>query len=323
MKPRPLKRLTLLAIELWPWDLRDRLPFDLGHDISIRDVSAILKKSNLDDWKECASSYQLEDIKRWSVCLCEQFVVPHDTSDELDEQSKRRLYFVAAHLRMIVPSKTNSMTTIQLQEEDGGWRMHSMGIGTPIVLEPCEVLAIIGWNHLEQLRAWMSWILKFEKEWKDFFPLHISMGLSEKACYEADPYVRYVTRVMALEALVSSDKVYGKDAIDQLGKLYKSVDLLVQYQSEYQPKLSGLVCDDKLLKEICILRNKNAHGQWPQKAWLERNIRRSNGRDLCHADLLAEAAVSLLSMLWRHIVSNGHQETFSNKKKMVAYFRAI
>lgn len=283
----------------------------------------VLRCAPFEEGTLCVSSDQMQDFKRWNVCLCEEFTVPHSSSDELDEQSKRRLYFVTAHLRMLAPSKTNCWTNIQIEEEAHGWHMHSLTTGPVTCLEECEVLAKLGWEHLEQLRTWMDWILKFEKDWKGFFPLHMSLRLSEKASVETEPSVRFLTRVMALEALISSHKVHGKEAIDQLAKLYLNHDLLLQYQSEFQPKLSGLVCDETLLKNICIARNKIAHGQWPQQAWLQRNISRSNGRSLCYADVLGEAAASLLSTLWRHILSKGLQETFSDKKKMHAHFRSL
>src|SRR2546423_1908172 len=52
----------------------------------------------------------------------------------------------------------------------------------PIVIEDCEILdGSIGRAHLQQIRQWLPWIRDFAEHWESYYPLFLSMNLSEKA----------------------------------------------------------------------------------------------------------------------------------------------
>jgi hypothetical protein len=193
----------------------------------------------------------------------------------------------------------------------------------PLVLEDAELsCSDIGLEHLNKLKLWMPWIIRFEKDWRDSFPLFISLHFSEKAYTEEDPRIRNLLRVMALEALFASGSAFGKKAL--VPRLPKFIglraDLNAQYQSNWRADLGPLILSN-VIQDVCTLRNKIAHGDTIPEAWLEMKCRKGVNYVLCYADALREAATSMLSLSWKKILSDGLQDIFADKMKMEAYFK--
>ena len=168
----------------------------------------------------------------------------------------------------------------------------------------------------------MDWIVMFMSNWETYFPLYVSMNLSEKAYLEPSPSVRHMLRVMSIEALLSSETVYGKRIMPRILKLLGGKDLYAQYESDIQC-LPTLICDETLLDQIFTARKKIGHGDRMPREWVKKHGRQGSERSLCYADMLTEAATSIVSLLWQHILNERLQETFADKAKLEAYLQTL
>lgn len=237
------------------------------------------------------------------------------------------LGYVAAHLRFLVPNKANAEYILKGTLKNGVLEPFSFSPEAyPLFLEDCEILCSeIGLEHLRTLKKWMPWIVQFRTSWRDYYPLLLSLLFSEKAYREETIEVRHLLRVMALEALVSSEKRHGMKALgDRLGTLIGTdMDLYAQYRSILQPNLPEFVFG-KVIRDVCRLRNKVAHGDALPRDWLKPDRRpgeRGGSANLTYTDELREAATSMVSLAWKKILDNGLQATFADKARMETYLR--
>lgn len=235
------------------------------------------------------------------------------------------MHYVAAHLRLIVPNRTNADRILRADVTAQGLVPLTITVHTETMyLEQCEQMCSeLTVGHLHKLKSWMRWIVEFRRRWKTFYPLFLSLHFAEMARREGDARVRHVLRVMALEALVSTDKTYGFKAlrhkIPQL--LGPQTDIYAQYRNSDQPLLPPLILMN-VLRDVCTLRNKVAHGDAIPARWLARNCRHTFafGEQLNYCDELLEASTGMLSLAWQTIIDSRLQAHFGTKDKMEAYF---
>jgi len=319
--------MLITIVPLWDaaWDLRKDLPCDLGHGFSVRDMSTLLKSTDLSLWNRYVAEEQQRKITEAGICMAHEYAA-ESRHDPESEHSLRLLRFVLAHLRFIVPNRTAADLMIQGREEQGGLRDFRFGYEQrDLILEDAELSASeIEVSDLAELREIMPWIVRFEESWRDFFPLFISLHFSEKAYAEEDPRIRNLLRVMALEALFASGAAFGKQAlVPRLPKFIGSAtNLNAQYRSDWRGDLARLTVAS-VIEDVCNLRNRIAHGDSIPKAWLQADYRRGINYGLCYADALREAATSMLSLSWKKILKDGLQETFADKSKMETYFSSL
>lgn len=321
-----ITRISIVPLRNWHYALKASLPFNLGRGFVIQDLSQSLSQVDVAIWNQYISPEEQKQIKGETLCLEHRYQITPEIGED-EKQSERLLQYVAAHLRFLVPNKTNAEYILCVELKSGLLEPFSFTPDSyPLFLEDCEKLCSeIGVQHLEALKAEMSWIVQFRKNWREFYPLFLSLLFSEKAYREETNEVRHLLRVMALEALVSSDTVFGKNAlINRLGKLIgTSTDLYAQYRTELQPSLPQLIFGN-VIADVCELRNKVAHGDKLPAAWLKRDRRRGElggSYSLSYADELREAVTSMVSLAWKKIINDGLQSTFGDKAKMEAYFQ--
>lgn len=314
-------------VPLWDgaWDLRKDLPCDLGHGFSVRDMSAVLKSTDLSLWNRFVAEEQQRKITQAGICITHEYAAESRHGPEF-KHSLRLLRFMLAHLRFIVPNRTTADLMIQGKEEQGGLRDLRFGYEQhDLILEDAELSASeIEASDLAELREIMPWIVRFEESWRDLFPLFISLHFSEKAYAEEDPRIRNLLRVMALEALVASGTAFGKQAlVPRLPKFIGSdTDLYAQYRRDWRRDLGQLTVASAI-EDVCTLRNRIAHGDSIPARWLQTDHRAGINYSLCYADALREAATSMLSLSWKKMLKDGLQDTFADKTKMESYFRSL
>jgi hypothetical protein len=309
----------------WASNLKGFLPFQLGFGFEVTDVSADVAKLDLEVWKRFLSDEERERVKGWSVCLVNNY--REFIRGDREKLVETLMHYVVAHLRLIVPNRTNADRFLRADVTAQGLEPLTITAHTePLYLEDCEQMCSeLRAEHLQKLRLWMPWVVGFRKRWTTFYPLFLSLYFAEMARREADARVRHVLRVMALEALVSTDKTYGFNALrPKLPKLLgPQADIYAHYRNSDQPFLPPLILLN-VLRDVCALRNKVAHGDAIPDRWLTRNCRPTInfGQQLNYCDELLEASTGMLSLAWQVIVDGGLQAHFGTKEKMEAYFKS-
>ncbi len=289
-------------------------------------MSTCVKNLDLEAWRRDVSEDQRDRMKRWSICLVQNYAEEVVIGDQRI-LIERQMHFVVAHLRLIVPNRTNAYRFLRANVSTGGLEPLTITADhPPLFLEDCEVMcADIQVRHLQKLRSWMPWIVRFTRRWKAFYPLYLSLYFAEMARAEDDPRVRHVLRVMALEALLSTDKTYGYKALGSRVRqlLEPQTDLYAQYRNFGQATFPPLILED-VLRDICVFRNKIAHGDAIPDQWLVPDRRPSPalGRQLNHSEELLEACTGMLSLVWQTIIDKGLQTTFATKNRMESFFKS-
>ncbi len=309
----------------WAWALQGFLPFSLGFGFEVRDVSADVANLDLDAWKRVLSDEERERTQGWSVCLVSKY--RESVRGDKERLVETLMHYVVAHLRLIVPNRTNADRFLRAEITAESLKPFTLTSHTEtLYLEECEQLcAETRVEHLQKLKSWMPWIVGFRKRWKAFYPLFLSLYFAEMARREDDPRVRHVLRVMALEALVATDMEYGYSALRaKIPKLLGSqTDIYARYRNTDQALLPPLILLN-VLRDVCTLRNKIAHGDAIPDRWLARNCRHSTGdARLNYCEELSEASIGMLSLAWRTIIDRALQVHFGTKDMMEAYFKSI
>ena len=298
--------------------LRSSLPFDLGFGFEVRDVGADVANLDLEVLKRFVSDAERERINGWSVCLVNNY--REFVRGDREELVETLLHYVVAHLRLIVPNRTNADRFLRADVTSQGLMLLTATAHTEsMYLEDCEQMcAELRVEHLEKLKSWMPWIVGFRRRWKTFYPLFLSLHFAEMARRERDARVRHVLRVMALEALVSTDKTYGFRALrPKLPMLLgPQTDIYAQYRNSDQPFLPPLILLN-VLRDVCAFRNKVAHGDAIPDLWLARNCRHTIvGEQLNYCEELLEASTGMLSLTWQTIIDSRLQVHFGMKDRM-------
>jgi hypothetical protein len=308
----------------WASDFGSCLPFHLGFGFEVRDISTDMANVDLEVWKRFVSDEERDRVKGWSVCLVNNY--REFVRGDRERLVETLMHYVVAHLRLIVPNRTNADRFLRADVTREGLKPLTITVHTEaLYLEDCEQMcAELRVGHLQKLKSWMRWIMGFRIRWKKFYPLFLSLYFAEMARREDDPRVRHVLRVMALEALVSTEKAYGFNALrPKLPKLLGSqTDIYAQYRNSDQPFLPPLILLN-VLRDVCALRNKVAHGDAIPDRWLTRNCRHTIvGQQLNYCEELLEASAGMLSLAWRTIIDGRLQAHFGTKDKMEAYFNS-
>jgi hypothetical protein len=316
-----MKNLIIAPLKDRQWNLRSKLPLELADRFAVRDVSGVLAKDSLQLWEEYVSKKQMEEVETWHDSLVREY--DDQTSDGTDDE--RLLYYAIAHLRIISPNRTSGSDRIKGSTRKEGLLVSQYTYTVqPIFLEDCEFGFEISVPALESLRLWMPWIEEFCRDWRKYYPLYVSMRLSEKAYLENDLDIRHLLRVAAIEALFGSEKVFGQNAVVPRVMRFvgqgKKVDLYSSYRSEFQ-HLPKLPLTEQLLRDMYVLRNKIAHGDRIPEKWKKEPLRHAtlDHRPLMHADILREAATAVLRLSWGRIVPERLQSVFADKAQMEAF----
>ena len=315
-----ISKVSIVPLSWWEPALERRLPFELGGGISVENVSSLISHSDLH--LLVSDPDEQVQVTKWSACLLHKYEVVPD-GNLTNERSRDLLFYVAAHLRLIVPTTTSFRRCLQACMGNSQIYLESYSYSfNRIWLEDCEgMCAQIKEPHIEKLRVWVPWIIRLIENWEGFYPLYLSLHLSERARLADDPRIRHLLLVMALEALVSSKNRYGRRTfVPRIKKLLGSnLDLYEKYRCGLQSNLPPLILGE-IIEDVFALRNTIAHGDKLRNDWIIPNRRMGKNVRLHHADELREAATSMLALVWNKIIDENLQETFADKSKMKAYF---
>jgi hypothetical protein len=147
-----------------------------------------------------------------------------------------------------------------------------------------------------------------------FNPVVIAVRLSEQAYLDFHPELRLLKRVMALEALFSSEEVYGKQALVPRAATFIGSNTPIYPASGASYTVGSVVAD------ICDLRNAFAHGSVvathlvgtpPEAGVTSVNVR-------SYADVLREASAAIVRAVLLRIFSEKLVDVFSDKTRMEA-----
>lgn len=283
-------------------------------------MSADVANLDLEVWKRVVSDEERERVKGWSICLVNNY--REFVRGDRERLVETLMHYVVAHLRLIVPNRSNADRFLRANVTTQGLEPLTITSHTEsLYLEDCEQMCSeLKAEHLQKLKSWMPWIVGFRRRWKAFYPLFLSLYFAEMARREDDARVRHVLRVMALEALVSTDKTYGFNVLLQkLPKLLGAqTDIYSQYRNSDQPFLPPLILLS-VLRDVCTLRNKVAHGDAIPDRWLARNCRHTIvGQQLNYCEELLEASTGMLSLAWQTIIDSRLQVPFGTKDKCLS-----
>jgi hypothetical protein len=307
-------------------------PIDLGHGFTIEAADSILSKVDLSLWERVFSPEQIDELKNWSLSIVHKYQAPIGFGED-DRESLVVIGYILGHLRIIAPNKVSASDHLQIEEYESG-RFHALHCAKDpqnpsILLNDCERLfGDISHEHIATLRAWMPWIIDFTKRWKEFYPLYLSLFFSERGFSDRDFRPRHLFRVMALEALLSSEHEFGRNTLKV--RLHKFLgwrrDLYEPYGRLGFPMpgltpLPELLLTDSLVEDMYSLRNKVAHADAIPAEWTHADRRQGFQGPLSYAEVLCEAAGSMLRLIWLKIVNERLQSVFSDKKKVADYFR--
>src|SRR5271165_436750 len=208
------ERIIITPLD-WASNLRSLLPFYLGFGFEVRDVSPDFANLNLEVWRRFVSDEERGRVKGWSICLVNNYL--EFFRGDKEKLVESLMHYIVAHLRLIVPNRANADRFLRADITTKGLEPLTITSHTEsLYLEDCEQLcAELRIEHLQKLKSWMPWIVGFKRRWKAFYPLYLSLYFAEMARREDEARVRHVLRVMALEALVSTDKTYGFNALGQ------------------------------------------------------------------------------------------------------------
>lgn len=316
----PVHKLTIVPLDNPHDELQTALPIELGSGLSVRNLRTRLARTSLRLWRRYLSPEMIREIRGWSICLVHQYTGTFGL-EAADNSSAVLLRYATAHLRLIAPDKTDANHFLRVSVRRNG-TFEATGSSIPhdrIFLQNCEMLSEgITEAALAKLSTWIPWIVKMSANGRLCFPLNLALTLSEKAYREMNAQIRVLLRVMALEALFSTSRVYGLRALRLIPKLIgRNADLYAQYNSEMQslPRLTP----EHLLSDLATFRNEIAHGNKTPGRWLKENRRDGGDHRLCYSEELAEAAAALVALSWKTIVDEGLQDTFAEKLQMHTY----
>lgn len=309
-------------------------PIDLTTGFWIRDISGLLTTDTFHPFSARLSEEDQRDLLAWDLCLVHEF----QSDLVLGSEETTSLYlmrFVVAALRWIRATQTTDTWFVQgfLTRGDSltiprySTRMETITVPQfatrpqPIFVEDFE--ARVGPADPEVFRDVAPFIPRFQKIVADmilgkqsYVPVIIATRLAEQAYLEFDPQIRFLKRMMALEALFSTDATYGKKS------LVPRVPKFIGASTPIYPRTGAPYTVGSTIEDILTLRNKFAHGDVVPTAFLTTaahpDIVSTNVKS--YADVLRECSALLVRDSLSKIFRAGLEETFSDKAKMEALF---
>ena len=297
----------------------------LGRDFSIRNIKGLLTSDCFNSWKRQLSKDELSEFLTWDLCLVHEF--SSDLSVGPDEQRSELLTrLMVASFRWLHPTETADYWYVQGVSIDGGpLRIHQFTHrqNLHIFLEDYE--ARTGLATPEEFGQATAFLPYFERIVESigektfaFNPIVVAMRLSEQAYLDFDPKLRFLKRMMALEALFSTEETYGKRA------LLPHLPKFIGGHTPIYPSSAASYTVDGVLRDMCDLRNAFAHGDVvpikflgtpPQPDVLSTNVK-------SYADVLREASAMIVRSVFLRIFRENLTDIFADKKKMIAYLKS-
>jgi hypothetical protein len=310
-------------------------PISLSSAFSIRNITGLLTPETFGIFKRTLSEEALENLLAWDLCVVHEFRSDLVIGKE-ELVSEYLMRFVVAALRWLQPTATTDTWFVQgfvtpqgLIEVPTFSSQAGASITTPqfsshrqhIFLEDFEIRC--GLADPQAFGGVAAFLPEFENIVQDmtsgrdsYIAIVMATRLSEQAYLDFDPRLRLLKRVMALEALFSSDTTYGKNAlVPRIQKFIGSpTPIYVGTNAPYTVATT--------ISDLLTLRNKFAHGDVVPPAFLatppDPSVASTNVKS--YADVLREASAAMVRACMLRILRDRLIETFSDKTKMEALF---
>ncbi|WP_158944221.1 hypothetical protein [Granulicella sp. S190] len=245
------------------------LPFALGNEIIIEDISALIPEDEFDIYKPGIGSYAYAHLKSFKYALVHRFPeyeINEDTQvitpeSVLVERSKAIIHETAACLRLIRPTSQYLHLFEGRIGEDG--RFTQIGMDTPLthVLDPINQRnfgfrtkdAVALRRLAPLLRAAMR---------GEFWKFRMALIMHEYGCFQNQEWkVKFFLWTTGLESLFTTVDNQGSLVSSERIKFFLGADTLIYPRGE----LASIYPDPKLtvtdvIGEIYCLRNHIAHG---------------------------------------------------------------
>lgn len=298
------------------------LPLSLNDDLKIADCSNEVPSLDL-DWLEregvVPKQYLNEIRTEWKNCLIHEFSEP----DIKPEESDRIVWAVLSVLRLQAFGASSTKNIIHCRPENGKLGVLSERFDCdkqgpfatdyqffkPITLEVANIIK----RKVDTLK-------RVAMKPRDAYPLFLSLYLSERAFFTHEWEVQFLFRMMAIEALFSDEALFGKRALESRLTRFipDSVDLYEPFREHWIMTANKLELSP-LIEDLCKLRNKIAHGDQSPSGWAADDQEGLEG-PICRRKLLCFSAMSVLSIVWRKILSENLETVFEDKVQMAAHF---
>jgi len=310
-------------------------PIGLSAGFSIRDVTGLLTPETFGVFKRTLSEEDLESLLAWDLSVVHEFrsdlvIGPEEVTSEY------MMRFVIAALRWLQPTATTDTWFVQgFVSPKGPVKVSTFSaqagaaITVPqfasrrqhIFLEDFETRCGLASPHA--FGRVSVFLPAFERIVQDmtggrdsYIPIVMATRLSEQAYLDFDPRLRLLKRVMALEALFSSDTRYGKKA------LVPRVQKFIGSSTPIYPGTNAPYTVATTIDDLLTLRNKFAHGDVVPPAFLatpaDRSVASTNVKS--YADILREASTTMVRVCMMKILQDGLIDIFSDKTKMEQLF---
>lgn len=295
---------------------------DLTGGFSIESVKGLLSAQSFEGRRRRISEEELEEMLTWDLSIVHEFSSDLVLGPE-EKRSEVTTRFLVAFLRFLHPTQTHDGWFVQgVPESNEPFNIHEFSHRPgPVFLEDFEARS--GFARPEMFEEVAAFIPDFQRITASilgrtflFNAIVIAVRLSEQAYLDFHPELRLLKRVMALEALFSSEAVYGRRA------LVPRVATFIGSNTPIYPGSGASYSVGSVVADMCDLRNAFAHGNVvpthlvdtpPDPAVASLNVQ-------SYADVLREASAVIVRAVLLKIVRQDLVEVFSDKTRMEAQF---
>lgn len=315
--------VNMARTKLWIVPLIDTPgdPITLGMGFNIQKIKGMLTEGTFSTFRKRLSEDDLESLLAWDLCITEQFLSDNSLGPQ-ERRAELLMRFAVAALRWLMPNRSTDSWFIQGFADPGKpFIVAQFGRQHSVFLEDAEWRSQL--THANRMREVASFFPQFELIVEDLLtkrysynPIVISAQLTEQAYHEFDSEIRLLKRIMALEALFSSESTYGKRA------LVPRVPKFIGAETEIYPGKAVPYTVGGVIQDLCELRNAFAHGTKVPDRFLNAaaDAAISSESVKSYADVLREASATMLRLCLLRVFRDGLTRTFSDKAMMEALF---
>jgi hypothetical protein len=301
----------------------DRREIRLGNGFSIRWIKGLLRAQDFEVHRSRLSDWELNEFLAWDGCLVREFSSAYRIGAE-HKRSDVLCHLVVASFRWLHPTETTAEWYVcgSIENEVFGLDRFARRQNIEVILEDCEAVAgLISADRFREARAFLTDFERIadsiEKRTYEFNPVVTALRLSEQAYIDRDPQIRFLKRVMALEALFSSGASYGRKA------LLPRVPLFIDGNTPIYRATAAPYTVTTVLPDLCDLRNAFAHGNNAPTALLDQPSDGSIASEhvKSYADVLREASAVILRQVFLRIFRERLVDVFADKSKMETFVK--
>jgi len=214
-----MARRKLRIVPLFNTEDPKRGRIDLTGGFAIQDIKGLLSAQSFQMWRRKTSEEELDEMLAWDLSIVHEFFSDSVLGPE-EKRSEVTTRFLVAFLRFLHPTQTHDGWFVQGAPGDSEpFTVHEFSHRPgPMFLEDCEARS--GLARPETFQGVAAFMPDFQRITASildrtflFNPVVIAVRLSEQAYLDFHPELRLLKRVMALEALFSSEAVFGSRAL--------------------------------------------------------------------------------------------------------------